>query len=70
MMKEHQPIGEQIRVLRLMRGYSMAQVSRISGVNYITIRRLENGECNTHYYAVCEILDALGCEFVIREKKK
>lgn len=48
----------------------MAQVSRISGVHYYTIRRLEKGEGTTNYDVVCLILDALGCELEIKEKKK
>ena len=63
-------IGEQIRALRHMRGYTMAQLSRISGVADYTIKRIEHGESHSHYDVVCDILDALGCELVIREKMK
>ena len=48
----------------------MAQLSRISGVAEYTIKRIEHGESHSHYDVVVDILDALDCEFVIREKKR
>ena len=62
-------IGEQIRALREMKGYSAEQVARISGVNAYTIRRIERGNGHSHFDVVCDILNALDCELVIRSKK-
>lgn len=55
--------GEKIALFRLKRGLSLREVSGISGVDTVTINRLERGRNNPRPKTVKALCDAFGASF-------
>lgn len=55
--------GEKIALFRLKRGLSLRAVSEISGIDTVTINRLELGKSNPRPKTVKALCDALGASF-------
>lgn len=53
-----------------MLGISMRQFAeKYKGVNYPTLRRVLNGDCNTNISVLAHYCDLLGLEIIIRPKQ-
>jgi transcriptional regulator with XRE-family HTH domain len=48
--------------IRLQRGLSVRELSKLSGVSKSTINRIENNECNPTLYTICKLAAALNIE--------
>lgn len=59
----------EIYELRLARGWSGAELSRRSGVSDSTLSRAERGVGEQGIGTVIRLLDALGCDLVIQERR-
>ena len=64
----NQEIGQIIKELRISRGLTIRGLDRISGVSFTNIGKLERGEYNPSVNVLNKLLEALGAEFIIREK--
>ena len=61
--------GEQLKACRLFRGLSIRELSRISGIPFNTIWGAEHRtSCNMATFT--DLLESMGFEVVIREKRK
>lgn len=64
----NQEIGIIIKDIRTRRGLSIRALGELSGVQFANIGKLERGEYNPSVNILNKLLEALNCEFIIREK--
>ena len=64
----NQDIGIIIKDIRPRRGLSIRALGELSGVQFANIGKLERGEYNPSVNILNKLLEALNCEFIIREK--
>lgn len=62
-------IGEQLKSLRKNYDLTQGQLATQSGVSYAFINRLENGNQSVRLEILNKVLDLLGCELAIVDKK-
>ena len=61
-------LGERVKALRLKQDMSQMDLSSKAGVAPYTCFHIEKGR-NTNFATILSVLDALGMELVMREKK-
>lgn len=62
-------IGEQLKSLRKNYDLTQEQLARQSGVSFTFINRVENGNSSIRLEILNKVLDLLGCEIAIVDKK-
>ena len=62
-------IGEQLKKLRKNYDLTQQQLAEQSGVSFTFINRVENGNSSIRLEILTKILDLLGCEVAIVDKK-
>ncbi len=63
-------MGAALRLVRESKGLSCEDVARMVGVSRQTISKIEIGKRNAGANLFTAIADALGCEWILNEKKK
>lgn len=61
-------IGEALRRERRRLGLNQSVLGEKAGLRQATISSVENGETGTQLRTICDIMAALGLEFVIRPR--
>ena len=67
-MSVQEPIVNEIKELRIRNNITQEQLSRLSGVPFATINRLENGKGNPTLSTLQKILDVFGYRLSIVRK--
>lgn len=62
-------VGEQLKSLRKNYDLTQEQLARQSGVSFTFINRVENGNSSIRLEIFNKVLDLLGCEIAIVDKK-
>ena len=62
-------IGEKIRQQRKILGYTQQKLSELSRINKTTISEIENGRFTGSFDLFERVLDAVGLQFEVTEKK-
>lgn len=55
------PIGESLRIIRELQGYSQDQLSKLTGIPQMTISLIENGKANLDVEQAKILAHALKC---------
>ena len=58
-----QRLGDQIRAMRLHRGYTQAQLAKLAGVTRQKLIEIEQGSPSVSMHAYARVIAALGSEF-------
>ena len=61
-------ILKQLKKLRKEQGFSQEYLAWMSGTSRSTISRLENGQENVAFFALCDIAKALGYRVIVKFK--
>lgn len=64
---ERERIGQRIAELRTQKGYSVRQLSEISGISFQNITKIEHGKYSVGLDVLQKIADALGCRVEVNE---
>lgn len=62
-------LGKEITTLRELRGLSISDLSRISGIERANLSKIESGKYNATIELLSRLLKCLGARLVIREKQ-
>lgn len=62
-------IGEQLKSIRKNYNLTQEQLATQSGVSFAFINRVENGNTSIRLEILNKVLDLLGCELAIIDKK-
>ncbi|MPW45560.1 MULTISPECIES: helix-turn-helix domain-containing protein [Acinetobacter] len=62
-------IGKKVRAARKTLGYTQQNLSELTMINKTTISEIENGRFTGAFYIFEHVLDAVGLQFEVTEKK-
>ncbi|MFW2124244.1 helix-turn-helix domain-containing protein [Acinetobacter ursingii] len=62
-------MGKKVRVARKTLGYTQQNLSELTMINKTTISEIENGRFTGAFYIFEHVLDAVGLQFEVTEKK-
>ncbi len=62
-------IGKKVRAARKSLGYTQLKLSELIRINKTTISEIENGRFTGAFYIFEHVLDAVGLQFEVTEKK-
>lgn len=68
-MASRAEIGKKIRAARKILGYTQQQLSELIRINKTTISEIENGRFTGSFDIFERVLDAVGLQFEVSEKK-
>jgi len=68
-MASRAEIGKKVRVARKTLGYTQQILSELTMINKTTISEIENGRFAGAFYIFEHVLDAVGLQFEVTEKK-
>ena len=68
-MASRAEIGKKTRAARKTLGYTQQKLSELTRINKTTISEIENGRFTGAFYIFEHVLDAVGLQFEVTEKK-
>jgi len=69
-MNDRERIGNKIKEIRIQKGISTYQLAELTGLNQPNIVRIEKGKYSTGIDIISKIVNSLGCQIDIIDRKE